>query len=326
MTVPTLDKTWLFNVNQSVGGTGAVLGDNQDCIFKIKNALKVLGSNPWVVWGSCDGQGGSTFGNGDMVDRWHSADSSHVVWAASGNHSWIVLLQSAGMGGAQVCIDLFNANSNNLTLVFSPGGLFAAGTATARPTASDELVLISNTYWGGSSGAYYTKGLHVMVSNDGQCTRVILCRANICNGMWIFEKAKNPVAAWTAPYFAGAVGNDTSTEVATYGNWNDGARCVGRYGSASVSHYMTSAFYGSATVGENQAYPDDNTIEWPINTIGLASGTSGHRGGRKGEVFDLYWGATAPQIGATYPEDASKQFAQFGHLIFPWNGTTPKTA
>jgi hypothetical protein len=334
MSLPTKDKTWLYNVNQDAGGTGVVLSDNQNCMLKIKNALIGFSSVPWTVWGSCNGAG--VFGNNDGVDRW--AAIANLVWAAAAsNHSWIVLEQ-AGLGGAQMCIDLSNAGSSIITLSWSPGGQFGAGgsggtgvdgTATARPTAGDELNIISATTWGGNSAAYYTKGLHVMQSSDGQCTRVLLCMANVCSGVWFFEKAKNPITAWTAPYFAGAAGSAASAEVVTYVNWNDSARVYTRYptGTTSVGYYMTSAFYGAATVGENQTYPDDNTLEWPMNSIGLASLTATHRGGRKGEVFDLWWGSTAPQIGATYPEDGTKQFAQFGHLIFPWDGaSTPKTA
>lgn len=332
MTLPTLDKTWQFNVNLDAGGTGAQITDNELAMYAIKSSLVGFASSPWVVWGSrdWDGVSGGAAGNNDYVDRW-TAPGKLVGAAAGSNHAWAVLEQP-GLGNAQVCIDIVSANGSVINLVFSPGGNFGAagsggtgadGTLTARPTAGDEQLLISGASWGGSSSAYYTKGIHVMQSSDGQCTRMAMCIGNVCCGLWIIERAKNPIAAWTTPNFAGAIGAG-ATEVATYANWNDAARCNSRIGTAAVTFYMTSAFYGSATVGENQTYPDDNSLEWPINSIGLASLTAAHRGGRKGEVFDLYWGSTAVQIGTTYPEDGTKQFAQFGHLVFPWNGTTPK--
>jgi hypothetical protein len=123
MTLPTLDKTggaaWQFNVNQDVGGYGVEHEDCADLLYKIKQALTTFGSVPWTVWGSCDGAGG--FGNNDLNDRW-TADSTYtkLKWAASGAHSWIVLEQS-GLGGAQLCIDLLNANAYVCTIVWCCG-------------------------------------------------------------------------------------------------------------------------------------------------------------------------------------------------------------
>lgn len=345
MATPTVDKTWEFgtagaNVNQAVGGSGTLAYDNADFMYKIKESLKSVGlTTPWSVWGSCDGSGGGSgvgFGNNDGVDRWVTDGPPNtyakVKWAAAGsNHSWIVLEQ-AGLGGAQFCIDLSNATSSSATVVWSPGSGFGTpgsggtgsdGTATARPIAGDEIVLISNTTWGGSSAAFYTKGLHVLVSSDGQCTRIILCRSNVCTGLWVFDKAKNPIAAWTSPYFAGAVGVSAATEVASYANWNDTARCSTKYGATTVTNYMTSLSYAGAAVGENLTMPDDQNIEWIMSPINLASLTATHRGPRKGTVYDLWWGSTGVQIGKTYPDDATMLFVQFGNLILPWNGTSP---
>jgi len=72
-------------------------------------------------------------------------------------------------------------------------------------------------------------------------------------------------------------------------------------------------------------HQDDDTLEWPIMPIGLLSTTGMHRG-RKGALYDIWWGSTAAGSGNTYPEDGSNQFVQFGHLIFPWNGSTPEIA
>ena len=47
---------------------------------------------------------------------------------------------------------------------------------------------------------------------------------------------------------------------------------------------------------------------------------------RLGSVYDLWYGSTAVGQGDTYPNDSTRQFVQFGHFIFPWNGTAPQTA
>jgi hypothetical protein len=203
------------------------------------------------------------------------------------------------------------------------GGTGADGTGTTRPTAGDEIVMISATYYGPPSTAFYTKGLHVMQSSDGQCTRVLMCRSNICPMLWVLDKAKSPIAAWTAPYFA-CIRGSSNSEVVTYAGMNDVAACYTKYGATTVTNFMTSTFYGTQALGEAQSNPEDTTQEYPMSAIGLASTTATHRGGRKGTVFDLWWGSGGAPGGTTYPEDGTKQFAQIGHLVFPWNGTTVK--
>ena len=64
--------------------------------------------------------------------------------------------------------------------------------------------------------------------------------------------------------------------------------------------------------------------EWPMLPIGLACNTSGFYG-RHGRLADIYWGTEMPAMmaGYTYPSDGSKQWIQIGHMIFPWDGSTP---
>ena len=59
--------------------------------------------------------------------------------------------------------------------------------------------------------------------------------------------------------------------------------------------------------------------------MGIVSTTAGSRG-RLGTVFDLWYGSKAIGQGDTYPNDTSRQFAQFGHFVFPWNGSIPVTS
>lgn len=76
---------------------------------------------------------------------------------------------------------------------------------------------------------------------------------------------------------------------------------------------------------------NDLTDEWELLSIGLvgemtggyqATGPSGR--GRFGRLFDLWYGSTRRQTGDTYPNDNTRQFAQFGALVVPWNGTQPR--
>src|SRR5574340_893123 len=114
-TLPTLQRTWRFQVNQATAAGGSGLVACQNLMWAIKESLK--GNGAWtdatgagaaaagtfVVRSSSNGAG--AFGNGDGVDRWAAA--AGLVWAAPGtSHSWIVLRQT-GIGATyEVCIDL----------------------------------------------------------------------------------------------------------------------------------------------------------------------------------------------------------------------------
>ena len=62
---------------------------------------------------------------------------------------------------------------------------------------------------------------------------------------------------------------------------------------------------------------DGYTGETPFIAPGIIVTGHGYRGW-KGKVQDMWWGGGSH--GDTYPDDGSKQFAQFGQLIVPWDG------
>ena len=45
--------------------------------------------------------------------------------------------------------------------------------------------------------------------------------------------------------------------------------------------------------------------------------------GRHGEIADLWYGHITAANGDTYPNDATRQFAQFSDVVETWNGTIP---
>lgn len=335
MALPTLDKSWQHTVSQATGGGATNLADCQDTMYKVKNVLKAFGTLPWTCWGSCDGAGGvGSFGNGDLTDRWSA--TSKLIWAAAGvNHSWIVLAQSGLGSNGSICIDLANANPYYAVIVLSPSAGFGAanggadGTATARPTASDEIVLVTAANWGVYQSGTFVMRFHAMQSTDGQCTRVVFCYNNLACGLWQFDKVKNPLAAWTVPVL-GAVYGASNSEILTYASFNDVATYpkskIGAGASPNATFYYTSEGYIAGMVGENIVVADDDSGEWPICPIGLASISSTHRGARKGMLFDMYWGPTQLVTGDTYPGDGTRTFAQFGDFVFPWNGSVPVVA
>ena len=317
MALPTKIKTWQYNVNQTLSGTTPAT-NTANVLFGIASSMWGFATLPWIHWGSCNG---ATFNNNvASPNKWVSA--ANVV-----KNSYMVLENPKN--GMQVCLHLVNDNPYTGTFAVSLGGAFGSvgsggtgtdGSLTNRPTAGDELVFLNNTAFG--TGLFVTTyRLHVQHSTDGACTRVVLYLSTVPIHMWIFDEVSNPIPGFTLPV-AGIQVSDNSTSRCTYGIWNDNANMYGRIGGTNFAMYMTCEGAVTSTVGEQATFADDDTGEWPIMPIGLLSTSGSHRG-RKGALYDLWWGSTAAGNGNTYPDDASKTFAQFGHLVFPWNGTTP---
>lgn len=320
MPVPSLAKTWQFNVNQAFVALGSALADNRRILrLHIKDALVGMALLPWTVRYSCDSVTAGTAG--DAVDRWDS--DADLVWANAGSaHSWIVLRQTGVGATFELLISLENssASGNTLTLVVSPSAAFTGGTTTARPTATDEDVRLSSATWGGVASSDQNAKVHVMVSTDGQCSRVIVCTAGFAQTFWLFDKAQNPVTGWTAPSVAIALGASGST-VLTYANLNTTASAGGR-GVSNMTMFLSGEAANSSLIGVLQAFVNDLDSGHNMGPIGLLSATTSNRG-RHGSLFDLWWGPQVVADGDTY---GTKTFVQFGDVIFPWDGSTPLLA
>lgn len=324
MALPTLSKTWQFDVNNAAAAGASALITCRNYLFEIKNALSGSATLPWIIASSCDGQGGAgSFGNNDNIDRIHLADASHIVWAAAGSkHTWIVFKQTGLDNNASFCFDCNNATAANATITFSPAAGFDGGTATAAPTATDGITICNST-WGGPAAATAGK-ISVLQSTDGECTRVLICRSSYAVGYWFFDKIKNPTEGMsTYPLIVSTQGLSTNTaNVSTVANLSDIAKATyvsGYIDDTSVLYALTGEGYASALLNETMAFADEDTSSWPMLEIGVYSNTAPHRG-RKGEMYDMWWGSTANATGTDYPEDATCQFVQAGHIILPWLG------
>ena len=311
MALPTLEKTWQFNVNQAYGGIG-VDADNQDLLFKIKQSLIGFGSGDWTVVSSSDGT------TADLTDNWTAY--TDLVFN-TGAHAWIVLANSST--GAELCIDCNVAfsSSQNASIRFSPGGGYATTglVTTSRPTPpADEITF---TTWGGSNAAITGK-LHAMMSNDGECTRVVVASNNWTKAFWLFDAVKNPTAGWTNPNVVMIHGNSTTgiADYTTYGEMYSTPRARG-FITAVFSLYFSSEAYQGGVLGQATAGTslDSQLNAYPMVPIGLVSTAAGHIG-RKGALYDIWWGSTVPNTGDTYPADLTYQFAHFGDIILPWAG------
>jgi hypothetical protein len=332
MTLPALNKSWQFRANRALPALGTAIADNRALLLEFRDGMKGLGSgwvdgtgagttptNCFVTRYSCNSVTAGTAGDG--VDRWTT--SADLVWAAAGSaHSWYVFRQVAIATNFEALVSCEGAAGSGqlLTVVVSPSAGFTGGSTTARPTATDEIVLLAGLSWTNISSDISCR-LHVQSSTDGQCTRLWVYQAGAVVAFWSFEKPQNPVASWTNPSASAVLGNVSST----LANLNDVASYRGR-GASSMAMYLTTEYAGSARVASSMPGPNALSAAWPFLGSGLYSLTAANEG-RHGNLFDLWWGLVAANEGDTYPDSGTtKQFAQVGDLIVPWCRTTMLTA
>jgi hypothetical protein len=319
MALPVLDKTWQFDVNNIVIPQASTLATSRRTIrTAIKDVLIGFGSSPWTVQGSSNSVAAAM----DAVDRW--AADANLVWANAGTaHSWIVLRQTGVATNFELCMDLSAAEANglNLTWVVSTSAGFTGGTTLNRPTATDEQVQ-ANTTWG-PSATNAQLVTHLMQSTDGQCTRIVICRANLAVGLMVLDRVKNPVTGWTTPSYSLVAATNGGSETATITNMFTNANGRGRFSTFNMNLWATMKVTTSSftAIVSNQNCPNDISAELPMAPMGVVSETASARG-RHGQLFDIWFGLTSLSTGNAYPYDDNKQFVQFGDIILPWDGAT----
>ena len=318
-TLPTLTKTWQFSVNNT---TGAVSGieNNRTWIRTVKDAMLAFASTPWTMRYSCNSVTAGAAGDG--VDR--ITANANLVWANAGTaHSWLVLRQTGIATNYELLISCEAASAGGavLLIVVSPSAAFTGGTTTARPTATDEIILSS-----GNWGVTLNLALrwHLQQSTDGQCTRLFTYVSGVLQNAIILDKPANAVTGWSNPSISYA-GLSTALTPAVLGAIT-GALNV-RIGSVSglVSMSAEGLIAGAANVSFQTNTNWGNIAnevsgEWPMLPLGAICVTSTVRG-RHGTFQDLWTASGGANTGDTYPSGASNQFAQFGALIVPWNGS-----
>lgn len=323
MPLPTLAKSWQFDVNAVRPAPDTNLANYQNILFGIKTSLKAFSSG-WTVVGSSNSVAAAL----DGVDRWTLP--TNLVWHNAGvAHSWIVLKQTGLAANFQLLIDCDSNGAgagaaSNLRLVVSYSAGFTGGSTTTRPTATDEHQIQVGA-WCTGSGIPFHSAVHVMQSTDGQSTRVVVCRSNFVSTFWAFERVSSPSAGWAVPVVSLIRGApNTTSDAPTYAVFNDAANGFFRHGSTNYTGYVTSEGSITSMLGEQlNLYPNDIDGFWPFFPMGFASTTTGARG-RHGAFTDMYWGVQDVLVtGTTFPASGTKQWVQFAHFVLPWNGTTP---
>jgi len=239
MAAPVLDKVWQHNVNIQQGNTGVKNDDYAGILLSIKRLLTGVAPNGrplswtgiWTIKASSNGV------VADLNDNWNS--TADLVWSSS-NRSWIVLSQSAT--GSEICLDCNSSSTQIMSWVWSHSAGFnvSSPVINARPIATDGLVFLSSGSWCSAESSPFGARLHVMLSTDGECTRVIVNFRDKSVLFWLFDLAKNPVSGWTNPSIAAMASGNFSNSKLLHNIWADNAFVRGRHGAIDMSLYMSS--------------------------------------------------------------------------------------
>lgn len=351
MSLPTLAYSPNFRVNQTLGPYGSLALQAQGLLFALKQSLTdILVDVPMTVVSSCDSTTTSA------SDLW--AASTNLVWTAAngtGVRSWIVL--EMPVTGIQFLMHCNSSTSSgvshaNVEFVISPGAGFTGGTTSARPTATDEHVLLLPVVGGGVTGSW-TDGtttvsaqrfvLHVIQDEFGNSVKIFLFKNSRLYTYINFGKvytapidAVGPILYWGGCFPNTSDGVDDNLK-ATYARWNDVTRVSINYNGASYQQtntggtgmgraYCATEMSISSMVGEQLTVANDISGAWWMAPQALISVTQGIRG-QLGLVPQVWWTQSSGLAnGDTFPSGGSNQFVVFNHMVFPWDGSTPLVA
>ena len=324
MALPSLVKTWQFDVNHRGGVDSVNLEDHQRHAFAIKEAMTNFALKPMLVSRS------SNASVADGTDNWSTY--TDVVWS-TGNHSWIVL-KSQGTVPYEICMAFDDATPQDSSYIgFSMSGGFNAGAGgtdgsiSARPTALDEMAVhVANWDWAGNQTTFNSQ-IHGLMSTDGNTMMMIAFINNVPQAVWRFDLLQDPTTGYVNGMhvwmkFSSTIGSVmTFTQSSSTGNkwsWDDGG------GAQFLTAHLSFEAIGSTEVGAPVDFTQPNTWsgKWPFYPIGVW--TEGAKRGKAGMITDMWWGSASAGEGSMYPDTGTpNQFAQVGKLIIPWDSTNP---
>lgn len=307
------------------GATGTMAGAlNGTHVITVitTSTFSIAGNGIGLVY---SGGGLVTYGSAalDTVDRW-TLRQDLVRPKNNSAHAWIVLRQTGIATNFEICLDLVSTTNFNLNFVVSYSAGFTGGSATARPTATDEAVVLSAPY--GYSGAAVAYALHAMQSTDGKCTRIIVYRGttNQCT-FWLIDVPQFPVAGWTNPSIIcclaaqGGFANSYTTLAD-----DDTSQTVGRVNGTPIAFHWGGESAGGTILAQLTnvgSVVNEISLVNSMFPIPMFSNRFEVRG-RHGALFDIWWRSSSVAADATtFPNNAAtRQFATLGNLVIPWTG------
>jgi hypothetical protein len=182
--------------------------------------------------------------------------------------------------------------------------------------------------------------LNVMMSTDGQQTRLFLCDNGYITLTWIDAIVRNPSSEWavgggvpTPAITSMYCPNNPIAHTWTIGVLNDAQnlRASGlpwNHTGLSPTYdtlrhdmpfYVSGEGFGSQLVTEYVTGVNTLTGAYDLFPWGLTCYSLGVQG-RHGEIPDIWWIGTDATQGDTYPDSTSRQFLCLGDVVVPWNG------
>ncbi len=303
MALPTPEKTWAIDPCNLVAYSSQtqVLGDT---FLAIKNSLLTMSGV--TVKGSSNG----TAGGMDGVDRWvTSADVQTRGSSSTTPMSWIVL-DLANMGGAELLIAHTSA-VGRVAINLSPGGLYAAaGTATHKPTATDEMTTAVS---GGEFVNLYDHRWTTWLASDGSALYFGIASRGVWQGLVGVQLVRSVIAEGAATFSPAVAIVRFSTST---GSGSLATHVWVRINSVNELCALEPEPLSSSALGISDLQGGTNYI-LPVY---FAATTVGIRG-VVGVFRDIWAGNDAAADGDTYPLDGTRLFIQVWKMILPWDGS-----
>lgn len=322
MPMPTPVKTWNWDVNNRVTFT-TMLTVNQTLLLEMKNYLKTQG---FTVKGSSNSVAAAM----DAVDRWVVATDIVRGSGTTNVQSWIVL-EHAGMGGAEILIAYQGGAVENAKWAWSPGGIWTiAATPTHQPTATDEVSL--GTTWDPGT-ASLDRLWDGWVSTDGAVIMFTIARNNSFErwiGIGMIDSQVVGTGATFSPPIFGFTLSAAQKDVTNFSSLgtNKVARVLTTESVTAVNASCGAGTegYSSQLQGNRAAYLSKLQRDASGNPTALLmpasvwTETAGVEG-KLGNMYDVWSALNTAADGTTYPP-TDLDFMQIGDWLVTWDGVT----
>ena len=308
--------TWYFDLNHLLnnppnagGGQSGNDGAVNQTLVDLKDFLKGLATNAWVVKGSSNGAVGAL----DGVDRW--SDSTSLAYNA-----WVCLTSVAGH---EVVLQIPVSSATSMfEYVISPASGFAGGDATNRPVAADEVVVTTRDVDQSWFDKVNTYRIQMFASQNGKNFMVVALHptAGVTSSLiacWWLEQNK---AADTVPVVGVSKGATNATNIVTYTQLGASLKGLHPTDLSSQAYGLLEPLFGGLTIFDS--LPDDpvtgNAAEMDVWTA-CVDVTHYHI---RGVLPDVRRTSSLKSTCDTYNLLIPMDRAVFGDYSFPWDGAT----
>jgi hypothetical protein len=322
-TTPVKEKVWICR--HAVTNTNVYATDTKKVWYELKCSMVAAGG---VVQQSSNGV---AYGASDYWTGYTAIPTSGT------NYGW-VLIRFSSMGPAIFEV-LLSARYSSGTAFYEQIKIsfvgFSGGNLTTVPTAADALTVYTNS--GSNSGLSGTSNTYKVITHaqwtaGNDAFRFFIVVNGKVLSIVCFEKFKCTSSSvpvtdqWICWYYFGT--GSAVTEVITQAHFYSTSANAFRYstaGALSLACYLSGESNGVGLLSDQIAPNPLDSNSWPLFPVGVFTSANASYGyGRDGQFYDLRWGSQYKVNGTTYPVDGTKQWCQFGCLVFPWDGASPE--